>query len=79
MDPNARLVLELFLFVVAVIVVIAISLVFASRGNAHAAEVNRKENNPVSNGFATVALFGILIIFTIVIITGFLPPLLRRG
>ncbi len=79
MDPNVRLVIELLLFVVAVIVVIGISLVLASRGNARSAEVNRKENTPISNGFATVALIGIVIIFAIVFVAGFLPPLLRRG
>ncbi len=63
----------------AVLVSLGISVFFASRGNASAAEINRKENKPVSNGFAIAAVVTLVVIFVFVIIVGILPPILLRG
>jgi predicted PurR-regulated permease PerM len=66
-------------FLAATFILLAISIFLASRGNASAAEINRKENKPVSNGFAVAALITLVVIFVLVLATGLIPPILLRG
>ena len=66
-------------FAAATFILLGISIFLASRGNATAAEVNRKENKPVSNGFAVAALITLVVIFVLVLAAGLIPPILLRG
>jgi uncharacterized membrane protein YidH (DUF202 family) len=63
----------------AVLISLGLSVMLASRGNVAAAEINRKENKPVSNGYAIAAVVALAIIFVFVLVVGLLPPLLSRG
>jgi predicted dinucleotide-binding enzyme len=79
MDHQTIIVLGLIGFAVAVAVLFGISVALASRGNAAAAEANRKDGKPITNGFAIAATVAIAAIFVLALFLGVLPPLLRRG
>ncbi len=67
------------LFALGVLFIIVFSVALLSRENVQAAAINRQQNQPVSNGFALPATIAIVLIFILVLLIGFLPPILRRG
>jgi len=71
--------LGLTILIIGTIVMIAFSLRFMSSASRQTAEVNRQHNKPISNGYASLALIIIAVIFALTLVLGLLPPLLRRG
>ena len=57
---------------------IAFSVVFLSAESRHTAEVNRDLGQPISNGYAGVAIVGFIVVFVFTVAVGLLPPILRR-
>jgi formate hydrogenlyase subunit 3/multisubunit Na+/H+ antiporter MnhD subunit len=66
-------------FLGAVVAFIVVSVIMATRASTEAAAENRKENKPVSNGFAPAALVTLVVIFVLALALGIIPPLLQRG
>ena len=58
--------------------VVAFSIVFMSAESRHTAEVNQEMGQPVSNGYAGVAVVALIVVFVMTIVLGLLPPILRR-
>jgi uncharacterized membrane protein len=71
--------------IVALVVLLAVaagivvfSVVFMSAESRHTAEANQQIGQPVSNGYAGVAIVSLIVIFIVTVALGLLPPLLRR-
>ena len=57
---------------------ITFSVVFMSAESHHTAEVNRELGQPISNGYAGVAVVALIAVFLFTVAVGLLPPILRR-
>ncbi len=66
-------------FVILTIVILGISVAFASQSNQQAAQINRQNNKPISNGYAIPATVLIVMMIALAFFVGLLPALLRRG
>jgi len=58
--------------------VVAFSIAFLSAESRHTAEVNQELGQPVTNGYASVAVIALIAVFVLTVAFGLLPPLLRR-
>ncbi len=63
----------------AAIAILIFSVAFMSRESRRTAAVNRDHNQPISNGYAAVAIVVVVVVLAITFFLGLLPPLLRRG
>jgi NADH:ubiquinone oxidoreductase subunit 6 (subunit J) len=71
--------LGLAVVLIGAIAMVTFSVIVMTRESRVTAEINRKNNKPVSNGYAGVAVIAVVVIFVLTIVLGLLPPLLRRG
>ena len=79
MDSQTLGFLGLAVVLIGAIAMIAFSVTVMTRESRVTAEINRKNNKPVSNGYASVAVIAVVVIFVLTFVLGLLPPLLRRG
>jgi len=79
MDSSTLGLLGLAVLIIGTLVMLGLSFSIMTRDSRQTAELNRQKNKPISNGYASVAVIAVVVIFVLTFVLGLLPPLLRRG
>ena len=66
-------------FILVAVVLLIGSILFMTGESRRTAALNKAKGQPVSNGYATVTIAVVVVIFAITFFLGLLPPILRRG